>query len=686
RVAPLPPPGQTAKYDLTLFVSETANGLECAFEFATGLFDLATVARWAGHFRVLLTAMVRAPTKQIVDLQLLGPAERRSVVESWNETRRDVPWAGCVHEQVARHALATPAAVAVSYRGEQLTYAELDASANQLAHHLRSLGAGPDARVGICLERGLDMVVGFLGVLKSGASYVPLDPEGPPERTASMVQDAGVRWVITLTDLRAELPPGLETVVCLDSDSPGIVQEPTTDPAVSVRPDHLAYCIYTSGSTGRPKGVAVPHSALANLIAWHRDRYELTPEARATQVAASSFDACGWELWPYLSVGARVVVVEPEARRSPEQLVDLLSREGITHCFLPTALAELALSAAWPPELPLQVVLTGGDRLLRAPSEASSWELINHYGPTECTVLATCGEVRAVPTSVARPAIGRPIANVQVYVLDSRGEPVPIGVPGELFVAGAGLARGYLGRPALTAEHFVPNPFGLPGSRMYATGDRARWRSDGQLDFLGRTDRQVKVRGVRIELGEVEAQVAALAGVVECAVTVTQDSGQTQLIAYVVSVAPTARQAWRQKLAQVLPAYMVPTGFEVLERLPLTRSGKVDHRALPAPCRATAASVRPRTDLERALVTIWERLLDTGPLGVHDDFFALGGQSLRAIEVTSRLRADLGIELPLRAIFDYPTVADLAEHVELQQWIASGRSPQPDPAAETGEI
>jgi amino acid adenylation domain-containing protein len=555
--------------------------------------------------------------------------------------------------------------VALVYGDQQLSYAQLNTRANQLAHYLRTLGVGPEVLVGVCAERSLEMVVGLLGILKAGGAYLPLDPAHPEERLRFMVEQSQAHVLLAQRGLVGRLPEH-PRLVLLDQDLAGCSDD---NPQPWARPDNVAYVIYTSGSTGQPKGVELEHRGLTSLVSWHNQYYEVGQADRGAWLAAVSFDASVWELWPYLVAGASVAVGADEVRRGLAELPEWLTQQGVSICFLATPLVEALLSE---PDLQLaglRALLTGGDRLTVAPDPAvSNFRLFNNYGPTECTVVATAGEVNASSASVGKPpAIGRPIGNTQVYVLDGYRQPVPIGVPGELYIGGDGLARGYLNRPDLTAERFVHNPFG-PG-RLYRTGDLVRWRADGQLEYLGRQDEQVKIRGYRVELGEIEGALRGQPGVKEAAVlAVKSGAWQKRLVAYVVAQ-PGARvesDVLRGRLRHQLPEYMLPAAFVELDALPLTSSGKVDQRALPTPDwqEERAAYEAPRDDTELALAEIWAEVLGLDQLGVHDNFFELGGDSISSIRVLSRIRQAFEAEIPVRTLFLAPTIAQLAEHVE----------------------
>ncbi|HEX2190565.1 MAG TPA: amino acid adenylation domain-containing protein, partial [Longimicrobiaceae bacterium] len=664
----LDPGEDVARVDLDLKLAEREDGLSGVLTYRAELWDHATMERMASHFRRLLQAAADAPDAPVAELEMLGDEERAQLVSAWNATDAEYPAGLCVHHLFEAQARRTPDAVALRCAGRALTYAELDARADRLAADLGRRGVGPDSRVALSLERSPELMVALLATLKAGGACVPLDPSYPAERLAFMLADSGARVLlenggaeheVRSTELRQEVRtsyPGRHTPF----------------------PDSLVYVIYTSGSTGTPKGVALPHRALVNLVAW-QEREWSGPRAAATlQFAPVSFDVSFQEIFSCWAGGGTLVVAPEEARRDPAVLLELLESEGIERCFLPcVALQHLAEEAVARGVRPgrLREVHVAGEQL-RVTDAVREWfrglgaRLHNHYGPSEthvATRLTLGGGADGWP---ALPGIGRPIANARAHVLDRGLGLLPAGVPGELCLGGACLARGYLDRPGATAERFVPDPFaGEPGARMYRTGDRVRRLADGTLEFLGRLDQQVKVRGFRVEPGEVEAALEGHPDVREAVVTVRGDApGDRRLAAYVVAedgAAPGA-DALRAHLRERLPEYMVPAPVTVLERLPLTPSGKVDRRALPAPDASAgrAGHVAPRTPTEEKVARIWAEVLEVERVGVHDGFFHLGGHSLLATRVASRVRAAFGIELPVRAIFEAPTVAGLAEHVD----------------------
>ncbi|HEX7243883.1 MAG TPA: amino acid adenylation domain-containing protein, partial [Longimicrobiaceae bacterium] len=626
-------------------------------EYDAGLWDASAADRMLCHLARLLEEIVADPGRRLGELELLSAAERRQVVEEWNRTEAEYPSGLCLHQLFEAQAARTPEAVAVVFQAESLSYRALNARANRLAHHLRGLGVGPEVRVAICVERSLEMVVGLLGILKAGGAYVPLDPAYPAERLAYMLADSGAPVLLTQEKLRGALPAPEGVLVVSAAE---VADEPAENPASGATPRDLAYVIYTSGSTGRPKGVMVEHGGVVSLLHWLRS---VTSDAELSCVLGStsfSFDVSVAEIFGTLCWGGRLELVE-----NALALASVPEEAGVRLSYMvPSVAAELLRAGALPRGV--STLYLAGEALpaalAQALYEAGVERVFNVYGPTEDTVYATAAEVER---GAERVSIGRPIANARVYVADGRLEPAPVGVPGELYLGGAGVARGYLGRAELTAERFVPDPFsGEPGARLYRTGDRVRWRAEGVLEYQGRIDTQVKVRGFRIELGEIEAALLRHEGVRECVVVAREEEDERQLVAYVVGDVDAG--ALREQLRAELPAYMVPGAFVVLERLPLTPNGKLDREALPAPeyGRAAEAYVAPRTEVEEVLAGIWAEVLGVERVGVGENFFDLGGHSLLATRVVARAQAALGTEIPLRALFEAPTVAGLAGRAE----------------------
>jgi amino acid adenylation domain-containing protein len=671
------------RFDLELDVWERSGEMQCEVVYNTDLFERATIERLVRHFQLLLGGVVRDPGQRISRLPLLGEDERQQIVVEWNRTERGYPRAATVHglfeEQVAR----MPEAVALRFEGRELTYRELNARANQLAHRLRALGVGPEVLVAVCLERSLDLVVGLLGVLKAGGAYVPLDPSYPPARLAFMLADAQAPVVLTQERLAATLPAHSAQVLCMDREAAALARESPHNPAAGVTAEHLAYVIYTSGSTGQPKGAMNAHRGVCNRLLWMQEAYQLTEADRVLQKTPFSFDVSVWEFfWPLLN-GAVLVVAPPEIHADGVALRQLIRREDITTLHFVPSMLEVFLET---PEVAqcdsIKRIICSGEalsaRLQDDCLKQLGVELHNLYGPTEAAIDVTHWTCQRGEDQHSVP-IGRPVANTQLYVLDEHSQPVPIGVVGELYIGGVQVGRGYLNRPELTADRFVPDPFGPQGARLYRTGDLARYRADGVVEFVGRADGQVKLRGFRIELGEIEAVLAQLPGVSQAAVVLRADFGSDpRLVAYLVPAgqAPALDEV-RRSLGERLPVFMVPSAFVVLEALPLTPSGKLDRRALPVPDAARSDHVgkfvAPRNAVEQMLAGIWLEVLGLDTVGVHDNFFQLGGHSLLATQLVSRVRDAFLVELPLASIFAAPTIAGLVWHIERAE-ASPGRS------------
>jgi len=671
-----------AAFDLTLYLMDTPEGLRGYLEYATGLFDASTVARLAVHLETLLHGVVGEPDQPVSRLPLMPAAERTRVLREWNETSVAVE-ASTVAARISSQAERTPDAVAVNDERRSLSYRELALYSGRLARRLRRLGTGPGARVGIAMDRTVEMVVALLGVLEAGAAYVPLDPAFPPARLAFMREDARIDLVVTQTALLDTLPRTGVRPLLLDRaedlvDDASAAGDGASLPAVD--PRAAAYVLYTSGSTGRPKGVEVPHCALTNFLAAMEREPGIGPHDVLLSVTTLSFDIAGLEVYLPLVRGARLVLASRETAQDARRLAAALERWGATVMQATPATWRMLVEGGWRGR-PGLTLLCGGEALgpeLARELLSRGRALYNLYGPTETTVWSALEQVVA-----ERPVtLGRPIANTQLYVLDGRGEPVPMGVPGELYIGGAGVARGYLGLPALTAERFVPDPYAVdPGSRVYRTGDRVRLRPDGRLEYLGRIDHQLKVRGFRVELGEIEAALGAHPGVSACAASASADpTGEQRLFACFVARnrgAPSAAEL-RAFLRQRLPDYMVPSSFVRVDALPLTPNGKVDRRALPSPGPARSepgALVPPRTPLEAELAGLWREVLRAREVGIHDDFFEMGGHSILATQLLSRLRDALGLELPLRRFFETPTVAGISGWIESEGRTAAAVAP-----------
>ena len=659
---------ETAKFDLTFFVREGEDGLRISIEYSTELFEDSTVARMAEQLRTLLEGIVEEPELHFSALPLLPEEERRRLLVDWNETRVDYPSASCVHELISAQAQRSAETTAVEFAGERWTYAELEERSNRLAHYLQGLGVGTETLVGLYVERSLEMMVGLLGILKAGGAYLPLDSSFPLDRLSFMVRDAGVSVLLTQSALRDSLPEHDARVVELDSEWPAIENESATAVTRAAGPENLAYVIYTSGSTGLPKGVPIEHRALVNFLCSMSHEPGITAADTLLAVTTLSFDIAGLELFLPLLSGACVVVASREESSDGRYLADLVHTSGATVMQATPATWRMLLDAGWKGSEGLKV-LCGGDALSRDLADAllercdSLWNL---YGPTETTVWSTVHRVERGGGSIV---VGRPIANTRVYLLDETGQPVPTGVPGELCIGGEGLARGYLGLEALTAERFRSDPFvTTAGARVYRTGDLARYHADGNIEVLGRLDHQVKIRGFRIELGEIESVLATHPAVRQAVVVAREDvPGDKNLVAYFVtesSSRPTVGEL-RLHLKEKLPEYMVPTACVPLPSFPLTPNGKVDRRGLPAPQQSRAglekSFVAPRDEIELQLAAIWQGLLGVEQVSVHDSFFDLGGHSLLAVRMFALIEERMGTRLPLATLFEKTTIRELAE-------------------------
>ena len=688
------------QFDLALLIEETAAGVRASWEYATDLFDAATIDRVAQNFEVLLWGIVRDPDRPVAALPLLTDAERRQLLIAWNTTAADYPRDQCLHHLVEEQVERTPDAVAAIHEDRQLTYRELQQHADRLAQRLQAIGVGPEVPVGLCVERSIEMMVGLLGILKAGGAYVPIDPTYPRERIGLMLEDAQVAVLVTQQRLLSQLPAHLARTICLDAVPTPPTAMSAVPPARPVTADHLAYIIYTSGSTGQPKGVQILHRSVVNLLCAMARQFALGPQDTVVAVTTLAFDIAALELFLPLITGARLVIASRAVASDGAGLAELLASTGATVLQATPTTWRMLLAAGWPGSSGL-TMLCGGEALPLSlaqqllPRGRALW---NMYGPSETTIWSTCCQVSAGDATVS---LGRPLANTQLYVLDAQLQPVPIGVPGELYIGGDGLARGYLNRPELTDEKFISNPFAVSSRRsavasqqplttadwqlptgdcrLYKTGDLVRWRPDGRLEFLDRIDEQVKIRGFRIEPGEIEAYLNQHPAVRASVVMAREDrSDDRRLVAYVLPAASAAiaeastegdrRQmplAWelRAYLQSRLPAYMVPASFVLLDALPLTPNGKLDRSALPAPAVTgrdhEIAYVAPRTPFEDRVAALWAATLGLERVGMDDNFFDLGGHSLQAVQLTTRMSTALGRTVSVKDIFLHPTVATL---------------------------
>ncbi|WP_420643162.1 non-ribosomal peptide synthetase [Candidatus Leptofilum sp.] len=650
-----------AQFDLTLAVSREDTQLQCTLNYNSDLFAPETIQRMLRHWQTLLTGMLAHPARPVGEIVMLTPLEWQKMVVDWNETAVPLPEARFFHEHVAQWAAQTPDAIALLYGQQQMSYATLNSKANQLAHALQGWGVGPESRVGIFINRSFEMIIGMLAVQKAGGAYVPLDPAYPAERLDYMMRDANLALVLTTTELREKLPTGQETaVVCLEQDwAEQIAQQPTSNPTTALTTDNLAYIIYTSGSTGRPKGVGVTHRGVVNLAHALQHRLAVSPQSRVLQFASFSFDASVAEIVEALQNGATLVLADKEALLMGPSFVDLMQHQAISVVTLPPS----ALALLNPDDFPaLRTIVSAGEAC--SAEVVAKWSVncrfINGYGPTEGTV----GAITAVlDPDDPQPLLGRPLPNYQIYLLNSQLQPVPVGVAGEIHIAGLGLARGYLNRPDLTAEKFIANPFSSGGNKMYKTGDLGRYLPDGRIDYLGRIDHQVKIRGFRIEIDEVEAAIRQHQAVRDVLVLPQQTEDGSQLMAYVVGDA-SALADLRPFLNQSLPAYMMPAVFITLDQFPQTPNGKIDRKALPVPAHQTVlwddAFMAPQDALESQLVQIWQEVLKLPSISTKANYFEIGGHSLQAVTLFSAIEKRLKLRLPVSLLFKAPTIRQLA--------------------------
>lgn len=667
--------GQAALFDLSFRLWDTAEGITGVIEFNTDLFEEDTIVRMAANYRSLLEGIIRDPHQHLAELALLDPAEEIQLLSSWTGPRIWYPSETCLHRLFEAQVERTPDAIAVIFEQKSMIYKDLNWRASQLAGFLRRLGVRPEVFVGIYMERSLEMVVALLGVLKAGAAYVPLDPSYPSERLDYMITDTRAPVILTQQPLVDRLPKNHAKLVCLDTDWDEIEQgwEPNLPNGVS--PDHPAYVIYTSGSTGRPKGVVISHRGICNHMLWMRETFPLNAEDRVLQKTPFSFDASVWEFYAPLIAGAELVMALPDGHSDSTYLVKTIAEKDITTLQVVPTMLRLILEE---PELEncksLRRVFCGGESL---PAELREHffarldsDLYNLYGPTEASIDTTFWRCAQGNHASAVP-IGTPIANTQVYVLDRNLQVVPAGVPGELYIGGAGLARGYHRQPGLTAEKFIPNPFDdEAGTRLYKTGDLVRSSPDGVIEFLGRLDHQVKLRGFRLELEEIEAVLNDHPDVQECVVMAREDIPGDQRLAAYYTLHPdsaTSESELHKHLRQRLPEYMIPGSFMKLDHFPLAPNGKIDRRTLPAPASVQTGRKRtfmaPRNSIEEELAALWAEVLGLEQVGIHDNFFEIGGHSLLATQLISRMRRLFQIEVPLRRLFETPTIADFAEIV-----------------------
>ncbi len=687
-------PQQEGQFDLELEVLEQETTFSCVFKYNTDLFEVESIARLARNFAALLDGIAAAPQTPVDRLPILDAGERRRILVDWNATAVEYPRYVGVHQIIEQQVGDTPLATALVFGEQRLSYAEFNESANQLAHCLVAAGVRPGSVVGVCLERSIDMVVALHAIVKAGGAYLPLDPEYPSDRIQYMAGDAGIKLLLTHSALLDRFTLQGVHVLALDTEYLRIGRFPKHNPDAPVKTDDIAYVIYTSGSTGKPKGVAVPHRGLLNRLQWMQAQYSLDANDSVLQKTPYSFDVSVWEFfWP-LMTGASLVVAAPGEHRDSRRLVELINQHGITTLhFVPSMLRAFLNDPQAASCESLRRVICSGEALpfdlqqlcFATLKEA---ELYNLYGPTEASIDVSHWTCRRDGVDTIVP-IGIPIANTALHILDGALNPVPIGVAGELHIGGVGLARGYLNKPELTAEKFIRNPFSdAADSRLYKTGDLARYRVDGSIEYLGRLDFQVKIRGFRIELGEIEAVLAQCPGVKACVVVAREENSDKRLVAYVVAYGEALQAAaLREALLERLPEHMVPSVFVMLDELPLNSNGKVDRRALPKPEAGRSdrsVFIPPRDAVEHAVVKHWEAVLNVQPIGVRDNFFELGGHSLLAVNLMTRIEKEFGKTLPMALLFRKPTVEQLAEVLREQVTLPAPSPLVPIQTAGTG--
>ncbi|MBD2103129.1 non-ribosomal peptide synthetase [Leptolyngbya sp. FACHB-261] len=698
-LSPLPLEVRTVRFDLEFLWEGSealsglwgrpSEGLRGMLIYSTDLFDASTIRRLLQNFKTLLESIVANPQQRLLELSLLTLAEQQQILIEWNNTQTDYPQESCVHHLFEAQVARTPDAVAVAFEDGQLTYQELNCRVNQLAHYLQRLGVAPEVPVGLCLEQSMQMVIGLLAILKAGGTYLPLDPSYPQERLKFMLQDARPSVLLTQNRWLEYLGRPEALVICLDNCT-AIAQQDNGNLLSSVTAHNLAYILYTSGSTGQPKGVAIAHQAITRLVL-NSNYIQLKASDRVVQAANTSFDAAIFEIWAALLHGAQLIGLRRETLLSPQTFAAQIRQRQISVLFLTTALFKQLASIVPEAFASVRCLLFGGEvtdsSWMQSVLESGSpQQLLHLYGPTEGTTFSSWYKLPESLSGASSIPIGQPVANTQIYILDTQLQLVPIGIPGEVYIGGDGLARGYLNQPELTAACFIPNPFSsVPGARLYRTGDLARCQPDGNLEFLGRLDTQVKVRGFRVEPAEIEAVLAQHPEVQAVVVMLRGDTSKSkQLVAYLVpnTVSKQGQTLTypnlRHWLKEKLPEYMLPSALVVLEALPLTPNGKVDRRVLPAPAsrqERQSEYVAPRTAIEVILVNLWAEVLEQKQIGIYDNFFELGGHSLLATQLISRVRNALGVEVPVLTLFEAPSVAGLANYVETVGWAFRGGQP-----------
>lgn len=662
--------------DLAVVVTNSHGLLEMSLLYSPELFDNTTIMRISEHYQMLLVGVAKNPKQTVATVPLLTEGEREQLLVSWNDTEVCYPQDQCVHQLFEKQVKKHPNAIALVLDGQQMTYQELNIRANKLAHYLLSLGLKAEALVGLCITRSFEMIIGLLGILKAGGGYIPIDPDYPKERLSFILEDSRVETLLTEGKFVNKENPKIvvnpemciQHIICLDSDwEEKISVENDQNIDILVNKNNTVYAIYTSGSTGKPKGVLIPHKGLLNLVFWYQDSFKVTANDKATQVGNIAFDASAFEIWPYLTAGSQLHLIKQDIVVSPHDLQNHLISNNITVTFLPTPLAEIVLSLKWPKTLTLRYMMTGGDRLREFLPSSVTFQLVNVYGPAENSVATTFSLVDSQKFKL--PTIGRPVDNHQVYILDQHLQPVPIGVSGELYIGGAGLAKEYLNRPELTEKKFLPSPFSK--GRLYRTGDLARYRANGEIEFIGRIDNQVKIRGFRIELGEIEVLLSQHPLIQETIVLVKENIKRNDkyIVAYVVPLKSMKliERDLHHYLANKLPHYMLPSAWVILPQLPLTPNGKIDRNALPAPqknrSRSKEAFAIANTEIEQYIASALQSVLQLKEVGIHDNFLDLGANSLLLSKVYHQLSQSFQSKLLLIDLFKYPTVYLLAQHL-----------------------
>ncbi|NET02964.1 MAG: amino acid adenylation domain-containing protein, partial [Sphaerospermopsis sp. SIO1G1] len=678
----------TAKFDLTLSMSQTATGIIGGWEYNTDLFDRKTIERMTGHFINLLSAIVEDSKAEISKLAILTAKEEQKILTEWNKTETEYPVDKCIHQIFAEQVAKTPDATAVVYGKEEITYTELNEKANQLAHYLHSLGVKANSLVGISVERSVEMIVGLLGILKAGGAYVPLDPEYPQERLTAIIEDAEIETILTTAKVAKNLPENQAKIICYEQELTTIEKQKITNPNTQTKSENLAYVIYTSGSTGKPKGVEVKHKGVNRLVI-NTNYVKITAKDVIAQASNSAFDAATFEIWGALLTGAKLVGISKETALSPREFAQIIKDEGMSILFLTTALLNQIAQTEPTAFSTLRYLLFGGEAVdpkwvEEIVSKGKPENLLHVYGPTENTTFTTWYLVEEIAKDGTTIPIGKPIANSTIYVLDQNLQPVPVGVPGELHIGGAGLAKGYLKRPELTAKTFIANPLDNGKTKLYKTGDLVKYLEDGNIEYISRIDNQVKLRGFRIELGEIETVLNQNEDVQTSVVVIREEHpGSKRLVAYIVSENPLETSEIRQYLKGKLPEYMIPSAFVYLEILPLTPNGKVDKRALPEPQINTEISdnyVAPKTEIETKLVEIWQQILGIEKIGINDNFFTLGGDSILSIQIIAKAK-QAGIEITIKQLFANQTIAEIAAvagkigTLEIEQGTVTGNFP-----------